>query len=353
MPVCRGGGWAPGPSAVAGRLAGLHAYPSEVTLAFDGPAPRPAPPSDPDAEPASVIVTLDTGDRIHVLDWGPPPTAMGLLPLLLVHGLAQTAWTWAPVARRLASLTRVLAVDLRGHGLSEAPPSGYDLESLAYDLLTVLVAHGFGPDAGGPPAVLAGHGFGAQVAAWTARVQPAAVAGLALVDGGWEELEATTRMDAAALLRGLAEPPEVLQSMDAYLADRRAWDEASWDPDQERAARAAVDEKHSGRVAPVARRHVLAASVRAMFAYRPDEALTDLDAPLLVMAAEAGGSDDELARERRLALDDVLRRRVATGRPDARVVRFAGVAHNVMRYRPDEVSAELLGLLAAAVAGDA
>src|SRR3972149_4912140 len=67
-------------------------------------------------------------------------------------------------------------------------------------------------------------GVGARVAAWPAGVQPGAVAGLGLVDGGWEELEATTRMDAAEFLRGLAEPPEVLRSMDAYLADRREGD---------------------------------------------------------------------------------------------------------------------------------
>src|SRR3990172_6798790 len=178
------------------------------------------------------------------------------------------------------------------------------------------------------------------------------VGGLGRVGGGWEEVEATTRMDAAEFLRGLAEPPEVLRSMDAYLADRREWDEASWDADQERAARAAVDEKHTGRVAPVVRRHALAASVRTMFGYDPEAALAEVRSPLLVLVAEAGGADDETARERRLALDDLLRIRAAAGHPPVHVVRYGGVAHNVMRYRPDEVSAELLGLLVAAAAGD-
>ena len=320
-------------------------YPSAMTPpAAQEPPPTPVP--DLAAEPASIVVTVDTGDRIHVLDWGGP--AAGLPALLLVHGLAGTAWAWAPVARRLCRSTRVLAVDLRGHGLSESPRTGYDLDSLAYDLLTVLVAHGFGPDARGPAAVVAGHGFGAQVAAWTARILPAAVAGLALVDGGWEELEATLRLDPAEFLRGLGEPPEVLASMAAYLADRREWDPASWDADQERAARAAVDEKHSGRVVLLVRRHVLAGSVAAMFAYRPEEALGELTIPLLVLVAEAGGSDDETARERRLALADLERARASRGRPAARVVRFVGVAHNLMRYRPEQLSAELLGLLAAA-----
>jgi pimeloyl-ACP methyl ester carboxylesterase len=323
----------------------MGSYASDVSLPPDGMPPR-APEPDLAAEPAAVIVTLDTGDRIHVLDWGDPSGS--LPPLLLVHGLTQTARAWTPVARRLRGLTRVLAVDLRGHSLSEAPPGGYDLDSLAYDLLTVLVAHRIGPDAGGPPAVLAGHGFGAQIAAWTASVQPAAVAGLALVDGGWEALEESLKMSDGEFLRGLAEPPEVLASMAAYLADRRDWDPASWDVDQEQAERARVDEKYSGRLTSVVRRHVLAGSVQAMFGYRPEPILSEFDAPLLVLVAESGGADDLEVRERRLALDDVLAARATAGRPPARVVRFEGVAHNLMRYRPAEISAELLGLLVAA-----
>ena len=171
--------------------------------------------------------------------------------------------------------------------------------------------------------------------------------GLVLVDGGWEELEAALRTDAAEFQRGLDEPPEVLASMDAYLADRRDWDPASWDADQELAARSAVDEKYAGRVVPVVRRHALSGCVASMFAYCPMRRVGDLDRPLTVLVAEPGGTDDEDLRERRLALDDLLGARSAAAMPPARVVRFAGSAHNLMRYRPDEVSAEVLGLLAA------
>ena len=334
-------GWAP----AGGRE--VATYASEVSSPSAWSVP-PAPAPDTDAEPTAVTVTLDTGDRLHVLDWGSPLAGTPPLPpLLLVHGLTQTAWAWAPVARRLRALTRVLAVDLRGHGLSETPRTGYDLDSFAYDLLTVLVAHGIGPDAGGPSAVLAGHGFGAGLAAWTARLQATAVAGLALVDGGWETLEESLGMGDAEFLRGLAEPPEVLASMAAYLADRRDWDPASWDADQERAERARVDEKVTGRVSSVVRRHALAGSVGAMFAYRPETALVACRGPLLVLVAEPGGADDPEIRERRIALHDVLRVRAAAAPAPSRVVRFGGVAHNLMRYRPAEVAAELAGLLAA------
>ena len=303
------------------------------------------------AIPETFIVTVDTGDRLNVLDWGGPPEA-DLPALVLVHGLSATGWTWAPIARRLTGQTRVVAPDLRGHGLSESPRTGYDLESLAYDVLTVVTAMGMGPDGDGRPVVVAGHGFGAMVAGTAAALRPSTVTGLALIDGGWEDIGEATGMDADEMLRSLADPPEVLASMEVYLADRRDYDHATWDADQERAARAAVDEKHQGRVTPVVRRFALSGSVRAMFEYRPGAVIGVYPGPLLVTVAEAGGADDMAARERRLGLEDELRRRESAGLPAAIVRRYPGVGHNLMRYRPDELAHDLLALLeATAVAG--
>ena len=294
----------------------------------------------------------DVGDQIHYLDWGEPSDGAAtsrdaLPPLALVHGLTGTAWDWAPVARRLAAVTRVVAVDLRGHGLSDAPRSGYDMESLAYDTLTVLVANGWGIDAGGPPAVVAGHGFGAQVAASMAFIQPDSICGLGLIDFGWEEIEAATGQTPAEFEQAIADPPEVLASMDAYLADRREFDPATWDADQERAARAAVDEKYAGHVVPATRTHVLRASIAAMYDFRPIETLAGLPQPMLIAVAESGSADDADVRDRRLALDDLLRARVAAGVSSPDVRRFVGAGHNLMRYRPAELTDAVVDLLTA------
>jgi pimeloyl-ACP methyl ester carboxylesterase len=307
------------------------------------------PPTDATFEPESLVVTMDTGDRLHYLDWGGPTTDREPLPpLLLIHGLASTAWAWAPIARRVRSATRVLALDLRGHGLSESPRTGYDLESLAFDSLTVLSANGFGADLDGPPAVVAGHGLGAAVAVTMATLRPRSVAALALVEGGFEDLAEATGMTAAEYQGSIGDPPEVLASMDAYLADRRDFDPGTWDADQERAARAAVDEKHAGHVASVVRAHALRGSVEAMFAYRPRVALAQVAVPTLIAVAESGAADDETLRERRLALDDVVRARAAAGVPAPTIRVFPGAGHNLMRYRPIELSAALVELLAEA-----
>ena len=310
-------------------------------------------PPDVSAEPESLVVPMDTGDRIHYLDWGgpvgaipdvpgePPGGGVPLPPLVLLHGIGETAWSWAPVARRLRRLTRVLAIDLRGHGLSDAPAGGYELPSLAMDVLTVMVANGWGPDASEPPAILAGHGFGAGVAVAAAVECPGAVAGLALVDGGWEDLGRNAGDDPEQVVKALAEPPEVLRSMDAWLDDRRGFDPASWDTDQERAARAQVEQKHAGHVVPVLRRHALLGTVSAMLSYRPDELLPLVSAPVLVAIAGMPAPDDESARDRELELADALR----LPRGPVRLTRFPGAGHNLMRYVPDALAEELAGLL--------
>lgn len=289
------------------------------------------PPPDPAAEPDGFVVTVEPNDRIHFLDWGGPGSGV-----LLVHGLSSTAWSWVSVARRLRAVRRTVAMDLRGHGLSDAPTAGYDPETLAED--AVAVADGSGLLAAGP-IVLAGHGFGAIVAAWTAARLGPECAGLVLVDGGWEDLAASTGLAPDEFLRDLDEPPEVLRSMTAYLADRQAFEPATWDADQERAARAAVVELPAGRVVSSSRPHAIAGSVAAMFAYRPGETLATVSAPITALVA----ADDEDGT-RTSSLQAVQRTLAAAGRPPIRAARFPNDGHNLLRHRPAEVTAAILAV---------
>ena len=259
---------------------------------------EPVPSPDPGAEPEGFVVVVEPGDRIHFLDWGGAADP-GTPGVLLVHGLSNTAWSWVPVARRLRAVRHVVAMDLRGHGLSDAPTDGYDATTLAEDV--VAVAEGSGLlEAVGDRVVLAGHGFGAIVAAWAAAGELAErCAGLVLVDGGWESIEAASGVDVDEFLRGIDEPPEVMRSMAAFLADRQAFDPATWDTDQEQAARATVVETHAGRVVPATRPHAAEASVRAMFAYDPLTTLAAVAAPVTALLS----ADDE-AGTRATALAD-------------------------------------------------
>ena len=305
---------------------------------------EPVPPPDLDAEPDGFVVVVEPGDRIHFLDWGGPVEPVGdeatatARGVLLIHGLSNTAWSWTPVARRLRAIRHVVAMDLRGHGLSDAPTEGYDEATLAGDVVAVAEGSGL---LRGPldRVVLAGHGFGAMVAAWAASELRDRCTGVVLVDGGWESIEAESGMDVDEFLRGIDEPPEVLRSMTAFLADREAFDPATWDADQDRAARAVVVETHAGRVVPATRPHAAEACVRSMFDYDPFEALAAVDAPIVALLA----ADDETGG-RSAALDRVVAARATGGGTPIRTVRFGDVGHNLMRYRPEAVAAAILSV---------
>src|SRR5688500_14402682 len=75
-------------------------------------------------------------------------------PLLLLHGIGSRGVSWWPVLDRLARQARPIALDLRGHGASDKPETGYLLPDYAADLAALV--HALGLDR---PAIL-GHSLG-------------------------------------------------------------------------------------------------------------------------------------------------------------------------------------------------
>lgn len=73
------------------------------------------------------------GVAIHYTDWGGAGP-----PLILLHATGFLAALWRPVAERLASRFRVVAVDQRGHGDSGKPADGYRFETFADDLQRLI-----------------------------------------------------------------------------------------------------------------------------------------------------------------------------------------------------------------------
>jgi pimeloyl-ACP methyl ester carboxylesterase len=321
---------------------------------------------DPAAEPEGYIVAADDGTRLHFLDWGTPPGAIGDPPgarpvddaddaddagrpsglpgVLLLHGLAGTAWSWAPVARRLAGILHVVAPDARGHGLSDAPTRGYDAATLAQDAIAVADASGILPG----PIVVAAHGSGAIAGIEVASSLGDACAGLVLVDGGWDAADADEPPTLDEWLRSIEEPPEVLASMAAFLADRAGFDPATWDADAERAARASVVELPAGRVVPVTRSHVLAAMGETLLAHDPLAALPTVGAPIVALAAR-----DDAEGARTAALDRARAAVRAAGRPPMAVAVFPADGHDLVRYRPVAVAGAILDLARASGGRDA
>jgi pimeloyl-ACP methyl ester carboxylesterase len=117
----------------------------------------------------STIQTTD-GVSVFVEDTGEGATVV----LISGFGMDHTLWRGSAAALRRAGL-RVLAVDLRGHGSSAKPLSGYDIDTLARDIRDVLSSSGISP------VVIVGHSFGGQVALALAADSPNLVQALVLV----------------------------------------------------------------------------------------------------------------------------------------------------------------------------
>lgn len=60
------------------------------------------------------------------------------LPVVLLHGFSLNNTIWRHQQKHLGDRFRVIAPDLRGHGKSPAPTTGYEMESLAGDVLALL-----------------------------------------------------------------------------------------------------------------------------------------------------------------------------------------------------------------------
>lgn len=74
------------------------------------------------------------GLRTHVAEAGAGQ------PVVLLHGWPQHWYCWRHLIPRLAGSYRVICPDLRGHGWTEAPRTGYEKEQLATDVLALLDA---------------------------------------------------------------------------------------------------------------------------------------------------------------------------------------------------------------------
>src|SRR5947208_17102671 len=107
------------------------------------------------------------------------------MPVLLLHGLGDSAITWTLIIASLARDHAVYAVDLPGYGFSSLP-AGCSFSTLE-QMCEVLVA--FLHDVIGQPALVVGNPLGGWLAVKLAWAAPAMVRGLMLLDAGGAPLE--------------------------------------------------------------------------------------------------------------------------------------------------------------------
>ncbi len=119
----------------------------------------------------SRYATLD-GYRVHYVDHG-----KGKQALVFVHGWTCNVDFWKAQTPAFEGKTRVILVDLLGHGQSDKPQITYTMDLFARAVDAVL------RDAGVDHAVIVGHSMGTPVMREFYRKYPQKTLGLVIVDG--------------------------------------------------------------------------------------------------------------------------------------------------------------------------
>lgn len=271
------------------------------------------------------------GLRFHLWDW----SGAGR-PVVLLHGLASNARIWDFVAADVAQNARVVAIDQRGHGLSDKPNEGYDFASVVADLAALIDALGFARP------LVVGHSWGASVAAAFAADHPEVPAGIALVDGGYSSPR-TQGWDWEEALKHLAPPKIVGTPRETLLGWIRNGDlQESWRPENEAIILAGFDERADGTVAPRLTYEHHLAIVRALWETDALAEARRIVCPVLLLPSVRAGKDDV---ERKHALVESAAARFSRS-PLVRTVWLEDSIHDVPLQRPERVAAALRAFVA-------
>lgn len=110
-------------------------------------------------------ITAPDGTTIEFDDHEATGGAPDATPVLLVHGITESAASWDPLIDPLRAGRRVVAMDLRGHGRS-GTAERYDLEAMAGDVAAVAMTLGLDRPH------LVGHSLGGAVVSAAGAVLP-------------------------------------------------------------------------------------------------------------------------------------------------------------------------------------
>jgi len=264
--------------------------------------------------------------RFHYYDWGGEER-----PVVLLHGLASNARIWDLVAPTLAQHFRVLALDQRGHGLTDVPSDGYDFPTVVRDL------HAFIETLDLHRPILVGHSWGANTVLQYAATRPAIPAGVVLVDGGLAELSSvpgTTWEKAEALLT----PPD-LDGMprDEFLGRLRDWMGDMYSDENAGIVLAnfAIGEDDALRRRLPIPLHMRIA--RAIYDQKPSEFYPRLRCPALLCPAVPPPPRDERGEQFLVLKRDGIAR-AEQANPLVRTVWFDDTVHDVPLHRPAELT---------------
>ena len=276
-----------------------------------------------DGLPTSELIATGTGVRLRVVKWGDPETHSGK-SIVLVHGLASNAMLWEGAALAFEALGHpVVAVDLRGHGQSEKPDDGYDMQTVTFDLaklLEVLAVRGY------VRPVVCGQSWGGNVVIELAHRYPQLVRGVVAVDGGFLELQNHfPEWEACSIA---LRPPNLLGTSAKNMREYMQRAHSDWPQTGIDGAMANMEHLPDGTVRPwlTLDRHLKV--LRGLWEHKPTHLYSDIKVPVLFVPAEGPGG--VFAETKRHAVEQAL-----SMVPVVRVEWFSPADHDLHAQHPD------------------
>jgi pimeloyl-ACP methyl ester carboxylesterase len=270
--------------------------------------------------------------------WRMADGASPVLPgFVLIHGLASNARLYDGVAGQLVEAGHAVAtLDLRGHGRSDKPDSGYDYDSMCSDVAAVLeeLAVDPGPEYFSRPVVV-GQSFGGNLVLELAARYPDGVSGVVCIDGGTIDLGSgfSSWEEAAAALT----PPQIAGTMYADIELRFTAMHPDWPAAGIRGSLANFEVRADGTVAPwlTLDRHMKI--LRTMWESSPRAVFPRIKVPVLLLPAESPGVSTAWTESKHESVRQAL-----SLLTKARVHWFSPADHDVHAQHPDQVASVLL-----------
>jgi len=247
-------------------------------------------------------------------------------PIICIHGITANCRCWDVVASALYPEYRIIAMDLRGRGGSEKPPSGYSLEHHLEDINSLM------GDMGIERAVIMGHSLGAFISLAFGAKHPERVDRIILVDGGGKLTEEQMNKVFEGIKPALDRLGKIFPSSDAYVkAMKQAPYIQPWSPAIETYYQYEIEAVEGGVRTNIDPAHIQeeAINIRKV---EPDQFYTEISSKVLILRATEGllSQDDILLPEE--VVEGMVREI-----PDARRVDVNGVNHYGIIFQPNEV----------------
>jgi pimeloyl-ACP methyl ester carboxylesterase len=245
--------------------------------------------------------------------------------ILCIHGITANSRFWNCLASALSPPHRVIAMDLRGRGLSDKPPTGYSIEHHCKDVLALM------NDQRLERPVLMGHSLGAFISLVFAAQYPQRVDRLILVDGGGRLSEIQMAKVFTSIKPSLDRLGQIFPSLEAYFYQmKQAPFLQPWNSYMETYFRYETEEVEGGVRSRVHPKHI---EEEAQNLGRVDSTqfYKKVTSPTLILRATTG-----MLTEDDFVLPGGVADRMVREIPNAKRVDVEGVNHYTILFQPNQ-----------------